>query len=888
MQSPDELPSGTVTFVFTDIEGSTRLLRHLGQAYTRVQDDHAAIMRKTFDEEDGIVIRTEGDSFFAVFRSPIHAVRAVIAAQRRLAGHEWTHGAPLLVRMGLHTGEGAEGGDDYLGIDVNRAARIAAAAHGGQILVSDATRVLVEDALGGDVELLDLGEHRLKDFDRPVRLFQLTLPELRTSFPPPRTLEVPTNLPPERTAFIGRDRELAALVQLVRERRLVTLTGPGGTGKTRLAVRAAAGLLRESPGGVFLVDLAPIWDPGLVPSTIAGTLGIREDPARPVEETLVDHLRTREILLVLDNFEQIIEAAPIVGSLLDGAPRIKTIVTSRAPLRLSAEQEFPVPPLAVPHDGAPEPDNVSGYESVALFVERASAVDPSFALTKDNASVVAEICRRLDGLPLAIELAASRVRMLPAQTILQRLEQHLPVLKTAARDVPERQRTLESTISWSHDLLGSSERALFRRLAVFVGGWTLERAEEIANPDEELGFDTLEGLDLLGENSLVQRLVSDEELRFGMLETIREYGLEQLGAAREIQELRRRHSTAFLNFAERAEAGVYGRDSRAWLDRVEREHDNLRSALAWMIEAGRPEEGMRLGAALWRFWQIRDHLAEGRQWMEDLLHVPGAEARSAPRAKALLAAGSLAYWQEDMETAEQRYEESLEISRQLRDRKGVAEALFNLAFPHAVGGRLDSAHRFLVEARRTFEEMGDDRQAAFATAALAMTPFMAGEISPAQSEKSLALAREARARFQAIGDVFGTALANGILGLRCVVAGDLEEARARMTESLDGYLEVGDLLGATVVVDGTALMAAKIGHHEVSVRLAGASSVLRETARGGAPPPLLILGDPRELAKGALSSDQIDAAFDAGRGLGVEATIALTRRELAAGDDGLP
>jgi predicted ATPase/class 3 adenylate cyclase len=880
------LPTGTVTFLFTDIEGSTRLLQELGERYRRVLDDHTTLMRKAIAEGEGVEIGTEGDSFFAVFPSATGAVRATAAAQRSLAAHEWAHGEPLRVRMGLHTGEGVLGGDNYLGIDVNRAARIAAAAHGGQVLLSDATRALVEEALPDAVGLLDLGEHRLKDFDRPIRLFQLTAPEFRTDFPPPRSLEVPTNLPAERTVFIGRDRELAALIRLVRNRRLVTLTGPGGTGKTRLALQAAGQFLMDSAGGVFFVDLAPISDPGLVPSTIAGTLGVGEQAQRPVLEALVDHLRHREILLLLDNFEQILEAAPVVGTLLDAAPKVKTIVTSRAPLRLSGEQEFPVPPLAVPHDATPEPYHVSQYEAVALFVERARAVDPGFSLTNDNASAVAEICGRVDGLPLAIELAASRVRMLTPQAILQRLDQRLPLLRTEARDVPERQRTLGETIAWSYDLLAEPERILFRRLAAFVGGWTLEFAEEIVSPNREPEVETLDGLESLGEKSLVQRMVSDDEPRFGMLETIREYGLEQLATAGEIQEIWTRHAMAFLDLAERAEHQVRGRDSKAWLDRLEREHDNLRSALRWMIETGSSEEGMRLGAALWRFWQIRDHLAEGRQWMEELLDTPKAGARTSVRAKALLASGSLAYWQGDMETAERQYEESLEVSRELGDKRGTAEGLFNLAFPYAIGGRPDSAQQFLLEARRTFEELGDERQAAFATSALGMAGFMAGAVSGEELERSRALTREAHARFEAIGDVFGVALTSGMMGVRAFHAGDLVEARARLTESLDAYLDLGDMLGVAVVLDATAGMAGKRGRHGASLQLAGASSKLREIAKGGAPPPMLRLGDPRELAGGSLSSEQIEAAFDSGRALDIDAAIALVRQELAIEGDG--
>jgi predicted ATPase/class 3 adenylate cyclase len=874
------LPTGTVTFLFTDIEGSTRLLQELGDRYRRVQDDHAAIMRKAIHEESGTVIRTEGDSFFAVFGSAVHAARAVLAAQRGLAAHEWTHGGPLLVRMGLHSGEGVLGGDDYLGIDVNRAARVAAAAHGGQVLLSEATRALVEEALPGDAGLLDLGEHRLKDFDRPIRLFQLTAPEFRRDFPPLRTLEVPTNLPAERSAFIGRDRELAELVELIRGRRLVTLTGPGGTGKTRLALRAAAGLLVDSPGGVFFVDLAAISDPGLVPSTIAGTLRVREEARRPIEDALVDHLRPREVLLVLDNFEQIIEAAPIVGKLLDGAPRLKTLVTSRIPLRVSGEQEFPVPPLAVPHDGSPEPDQVSQYESVILFVERARAVDPGFALTTDNAKAVAEICERVDGLPLAIELAASRVRMLSPQGIVERLDKRLPFLRTTARDVPERQRTLTAAIAWSHDLLADSEKALFRRLAVFVGGWALKTAEDVVAPDEEVGIETLDALESLVEKSLVRRLEDGPDLRFGMLETIREFGLEQLTEAKELEPVRARHADAFLRVAKEAAEQLTGHESKAWLDRLEIEHDNLRTALRWAIEAGGTDTGVSLGVALWRFWQMRGHLGEGRRWMEALLEMPGARARTHIRAKALLAAGSMSYWQGDLVAAERQYEESFEISRELDDARGVADGLFNLAFARSARED-DSAEALMLEARRMYEELKDERQVAFATGGLAMAAFQKGDF-----ELSKRLSGEARERFQALGDLHGVGLMSGVSGVRALLSGDFREAREGLSGSLDAWIGIGNNLGVAVSLEATAVLAGRQGRHDLALRLAGASERIKETARGQAPGALLRLEDPRDLARGSLSSEQMAAAWERGRAIPIEAAVALAREELAAEDEG--
>jgi predicted ATPase/class 3 adenylate cyclase len=874
------LPTGTVTFLFTDIEGSTRLLQELGDGYRRVQDDQAEIMRNAIGKEEGIVIRTEGDSFFAVFRSALPAVRAVVLAQRELIGHDWTHGTPLRVRMGMHTGEGALGGDDYIGIDVNRAARIAAAAHGGQVLLSDAARALVEERLPHEVGLLDLGEHRLKDFDRPTRLFQITAPELPLDFPPPRTLEVPGNLPTQRTTFVGRARELEALFDLVRQHQLVTLTGPGGTGKTRLAIRAAAELATDFPSGVFFVDLAPISEPALVSTTIATTIGVREETARPILNSLTDHLLDREVLLILDNFEQILEAAPVVGGLLDGAPKVKTIVTSRAPLRLTGEQEVSVPPMALPEDGSPEPDQLSGFEAITLFVERARAVDPAFALTRGNAAAVAEICARVDGLPLAIELAASRVRALTPQAIVERLEKRLPLLRTTARDVPERQRTLRAAIAWSYDLLLDSERVLFRRLAVFVGGWTLKAAEEVADPDGGVGIETLDALESLVEKSLVRRLES-ADLRFGMLETIREFGIEQLTETGELDLVRVRHANTFLRLAEEAGPLLTGRESKAWLDRLDIEHDNFRAALQWAIESGDTGTGVSLGAALWLFWQFRGHLEEGRHWMEALLDMSGAGARTAIRARGLLAAGSLAYWQGNLDTAERQYEESLEISRELDDARGIADGMFNLSFARGARGWKDSSETLMLEARERYEDLNDERQAAFATGGLGMAAFMKDDFA-----SSKRLTDEAHERFQALGDLYGVGLMSGVSAVRGLVSGDMQEVRKGLSTSLNAYIEMGNYLAVAVSLDATAVLAGRRGRHDVALRLAGASERIKETARGQAPGALLRLEDPKDLARGSLSPEQMAEAWERGRATPLDAAVALAREELAVDDEG--
>jgi predicted ATPase/class 3 adenylate cyclase len=527
------LPTGTVTFLFTDVEGSTALLEQLGEQYHHVQDGHTSIVRTAVSESGGSVVSTEGDSFFVAFPDAGRAVSAAVQAQRELAAEPWTAGVRLRVRMGLHTGAGVLGGDNYLGLEVNRAARIAAAAHGEQILLSGATQSLVERCLPPGTRLRAVGEHRLKNLTEPERLYQLVIDGLEQDFPPLRTLnEGPNNLPVQLTRFIGRREEVAHVRELLAANRLLTLTGTGGTGKTRLALEVAAESLVEFPDGVFFVDLAPIADEGLVASAIASAIRVR-DSAGEVIDVVVDHLRERNLLLVLDNFEQVVQAAAaVVDPVLRGAPGVKALVTSRVPLDLYGEQQFHVPPLGLPDDlqHLPHVSALAQLDAIALFVERAVAVKPDFRLTADNARAAAEIVARVDGLPLAIELAASRVKLLPPDRLLARLQSRLPLLTTTSRSVPERQRTLRRTIEWSHELLDAPQRRMFARLAVFVGGADLDAVEAVVNPDQEVGIDTVDALAALVENNLVRSVDTPEaESRFAMLETIREYGLERLG-----------------------------------------------------------------------------------------------------------------------------------------------------------------------------------------------------------------------------------------------------------------------------------------------------------------------------------------------------------------------
>src|SRR2546426_11586677 len=608
------LPTGTVTFFFSDIEGSTRLIQQLGERYPDVLLAHHTLLRKAVAEHGGNELRTEGDSFFIVFGSALDACSGAAEAQKALAQHAWPDGGQVRVRMGLHTGEATLVGNEYLGLDVHRAARVASAAHGGQVLVSETTRALVDRVLPPTLALKDLGLHRLKDLARAERLFQLLIDGLPRDFPALRTLEAtPNNLPTQLTSFIGRDDQVREARQLLTRSRLLTLTGPGGTGKTRLSLQIAADVMDQFPDGVYFVPLAAVQDPELVPSSIAQALAISSTPGRRPIDSLLDHLRDKRTLLVLDNFEQLLPAAPIATMLLEGSPGLRVLVSSRAVLRVYGEQEFPVPPLALPDLKAlPGLSALSQFEAVRLFIDRAVAVKPDFKATNENAPAIAGICERVDGLPLAIELAAARVKLFSPQALLTRLEKSLTALGSGARDLPGRQQTLRGAIQWSYDMIDAPGRRLLARFSVFARGGSLEQVEAVCGPAEDVGGDVIDGLDQLADQSLLRRLPDFSEPRFLMLQTIREFAAEQLEQGEEAATIKDRHVQAFLALAQEAQPHMFGGQRKDWLDRLEMEHDNFRAALDWTIARGDARTALQLSGSLWRFLPMRGHIYQGR------------------------------------------------------------------------------------------------------------------------------------------------------------------------------------------------------------------------------------------------------------------------------------
>jgi predicted ATPase/class 3 adenylate cyclase len=812
MQLERSLPTGTVSLLCTDIEGSTRLLQTLGERYAEALAEHRRLLRSAFAEHRGCEVDTQGDAFFYAFSRAHDAVAGAVAAQRALAAHAWPEGSALRVRIGIHTGEPTATGEGYVGIDVHRAARVMSAGHGGQVLLTQSTRDLLPGELSDTVSLRDLGEHRLKDLTHAQRLYQLVIPGLENDFPALKTLEArPTNLPIQPTPLIGREQQMTEAVALARQEgiRLVTLTGAGGTGKTRLSLQVAAELVADFEDGVFFVDLASITDPHLFIPTVSQTLSVRERPGESLSETLKDYLRDKKLLLVFDNFEQLLDAGPAVSALLAGAPNLKALITSRAPLHLSGEHEYSVPPLAVPDLNTSEPPaTLAAYEGVQLFLERAQAVKPEFELTSENAPAVAEICARLDGLPLAIELGAARVRILSPMALLGRLSQRLELLTGGARDAPARQRTLRDTIEWSYDLLDASEQRLFAGLSVFLGGRTIEAAEAVCDPlTAELDMSVFDGVASLVEKSLLRQ---DEgpagEPRLLMLETIREYALDRLERSGDAELLRQRHAHYFVALAEEAEPEILRADQVLWLERLEAERDNFRAALGWLLGRGDTELALRLIGSLRRAWVARGYLSETRKWLEAAFERKAALSPHV-EAKALYGLGRVALVEGDYDEAIPSLERSAGLFRKLGESEGLVFSLADLGFIAIAQGRHEDAQRFADESLAEAKVAGNERTIAAALHSLACTKLDAGEYGEARSlfEQSLELRRK-------LGDKRNVANSLGLLGSVALLEGDYDGATALLDESLALGRDLGNPLIVSAALANESLVALAAGH----------------------------------------------------------------------------
>jgi predicted ATPase/class 3 adenylate cyclase len=818
-----ELPTGTVTLVFTDIEGSTRLLETLGESYGEVLAKHRSLLRQAFSTHGGIEVDSQGDAFFYAFPRATDAVVATSGGQRALADHTWPEDTEIRVRMGIHTGEPTLSGEGYVGADVHRAARICSAAHGGQVLVSEVTARLLGTGMQ-DITLRNLGTHGLKDLREPQHLYQLVIAGLRDDFPAIRSLDSrPNNLPRQLTPVVGREQEIKTGCRLLLEEdtALLSLTGPGGTGKTRLALALGQELLDSFAHGVFFVDLSTTIDASLVISVVASTLSLRESGAKSITETLSDHLAGKQMLLILDNFEQVIEAAPEVSSLLASARDLKVLVTTREPLRLRGERELQVTPLHLPDSQHNDPEILATSPAVALFTDRARVVKASFELTADNAASVAAICRRLDGLPLALELAAARIRTMSPSSLLKRLDRSLEVLTGGQRDLADRQRTLRAAISWSYELLDDDEKRLFSRLGVFAGGFTTDAAEAVTDRGD-LSVPIWEGLSSLVDKSLV-RLTNQDAERFSMLETIRSFTLERLEESGEAEEIRRAHAEFFRGLAEEAWPVLASTAPTEALERLRPEEDNTRAALRWSA-LHKPALTLELAGYLWRLWWMRGLLTEARSWLEVGLRTN--EERSHDRARALRGLSIIARVQGDHEIARVTVDEAIALDEASRDLSGLARSLETRAFLEGEEDRPDEAEAYLVKALELYTQLGDDESSAGVIINLSDVALLRGEY-----QRALELSKRSLKLHEDLGYDEGVAASLGNMGLAILEAGGFTEAEGFFRRALRAALKLDHAALICGVLEGLAASLSQGGDDWTAAQLLGAAE--KERRRSG-------------------------------------------------------
>ncbi len=788
------LPSGTVTFLFTDIEGSTKLWELYPEPMRLALAHHDILLRQTIQQHNGYVFKTIGDAFCAAFSTATDGLNAALAAQQALHTEPWPQEIETLrVRMALHTGVAEEREGDYFGPSVNRVARLLAIGHGGQTLLSQAVRQL----LSADTPLADQGTHRLKDLQQPEHVFQLLAPGLPTEFPPLRSLRN-TNLPIQSTSFIGREQEMEDVKRLLGTTRLLTLTGTGGCGKTRLALQVAIEVLENHPDGVWLVELASISEPTLAVQTVATVLGLRDEPGRPLIEILTDYLKSKSLLLLVDNCEHLVaECAFLTNTLLRSCPDLKILATSRAALHVPGEHTWRVPsllppdPAHLPTEEKDLPVIVAEYDAVRLFIDRVAAHRADFYLNSQNARAVAQVCHRLDGIPLALEMAAARTRALTVDQIAARLDNRFRLLTGRSQMAPTRQQTLRALIDWSYDLLTQQEQTLLQHLCIFAGGWSLEAAEKVCSNVGITEEDMIDILTSLVDKSLVVFEERNGVGRYHLLETVRQYAWERLGDGAQLEILRGKHLAYFLAVAAEAKMNLQGAEQQTWLERLEVEHDNLRAALLWCREAEGPiEAGLRLAATLWRFWFVRGYLSEGRTHLETLLSQETAQERTKERGKALSGAACLAFSQGDYACAHSYYEQSLAIFQELGDKKGMAHSLGGLGLLTHMQENYAAARPPQEQSLALFRELDNKPGIALALLRLGNLAYGQGNYAVARScyEESLSIRRE-------LGDKRGITAVLSNLGMIVDDQNDYDSARSLLEECLSMRRELEDRRG---------------------------------------------------------------------------------------------
>ncbi len=816
----DHIPTGTVTFLFTDIESSTKLAQEHPEDMPSLLTRHNEILRQSIEGNNGFVFQIVGDSFSASFHNAGEALQAALEAQRKLQMEAWTP-APIRVRMGIHSGQAdVQPNGDYRGyLTLSHVQRLMSAAHGGQVLLSFAAQELVRDAMPEGASLLDMGERRLKDLPRPEHIYQLIVADLPNEFPPIKTLDVfHHNLPAQMTSFIGREKEREEIKQALSAHRLVTLTGSGGAGKSRLSLQIGMDCLDQFADGVWLVELATITDPALIPQALLSTFRLREDRHRSVLDVLIDYLRGRTLLLILDNCEHLIEAcAEISEMLLQACPKLRILASSREALGLTGEVAYRVPSLTAPNpEDLPPLDQLQKADSIRLFVERAATAKPGFTLTDINAFSLAQICYRLDGIPLAIELAASRVKVLSPDQIAARLDDRFRLLTGGSRTALPRQQTLRAMIDWSYSLLSEQEKNLFRRLAVFVGGWTLEAAEVVCGEDDA-GVDVLDLLTRLVDKSLIVIEETSEEIRYHRLETIRQYSREKFFETSEVEDIRDRHLAYFVRFAELADEKLKSGEQLAWQNRMSAEADNLRAALEWGVNRN-PDNALRIVGAANLFWTAGGYSAEGFRWTQKVLgqvektSLPEGvteDQRLVARAKALCGLTRLYLSLGDNANAKRVAEESVSLYRQSQDRRGLAFALVVLAYPLEFLGERAEAEAALQESYsigRAEEDVYVICRALNRLGHVIVDLYHDLELAERYVEESLRLAKEAGLRSQ-------EAQAFEILGFIMTHRKNHNEARKYLKESARAYEEIGASFNVILEKSNLAHLERQLGNY---------------------------------------------------------------------------
>ena len=868
-------PSGVTTFLFTDIEGSTRLWDREHERMQVALARHDAIVRAVVDSHRGVVVKMSGDGAHAAFDDPIDALEAALQLQHALADPAATHGVELHVRCGVHAGVTERRDNDFFGGVVNRAARIMSIAHGGQILLSQAVAALAGERLPANLTLRDLGTVRLRGLESPERVFQLVHPRLRQDFPALRSLEaVPNNLPQQLSSFVGRERELAEVGGLLGQTRLVTLFGLGGIGKTRLSLQVGANALDGFSDGVWFVELAPVTDPLLVPQAVASVLDVKEEAGRPVSEALVKYVKDRRVLLILDNCEHLLQpCAHLAKQLLQAAPELKILASSREHLRVDGEASYPVPPLAVP--GPTELmslTTVTQFAAVRLFTERATSSRPSFALTIQNAAAVTDICHRLDGIPLAIELAAARVRTLPVETIEAQLNERLRLLTGGDRTALSRQQTLRASFDWSYNLLTEPERALLRRLAVFAGGWTLEAAEEVGADSNLARKDVVDLLTHLVEKSLV--LLESTEQRYRFLETVREYAHEQLEQSGEEGGVRSRHLAFYLALTEKARAELSGPDQATWLRRLDLDRENILLAHSWCDHAEHGAEwGLRLVESLRPYWFNRGLLTLRHRLAVEALERDGAQAPNQARCLGLFSAGQVCCFMGRYTEAQRFLDASLLIAREIQNHERVEAVLELLGMASFAQGDMIAARGYLGEARALAQNTGNRRQLAAALNGLAQVYRAEGNLDAAQS-----LYAEFLSLVRTLGDRENIAIGLLNLAMVSIGRGDTESVRSTLLDALAIAEEIGFRPAGQSVLEVSAGLAALLEQWERTATLFGvAEAQTEQTGLHRDPADEAFLLPLVARARAALGVEAFAAAETAGRRCSYPQAIADVR-----------